>query len=263
MDAVEQQQRNAIVPGIDALYVSCSSQNIAPSTAKLLRNSGLFPPPQQNKCNTTRPTEGGHGNDEEEDDLPIRDNSNNDNNNNNSNNEFRLKFQWMRPHPSLAFALEETLSLVTKNADGSGDDNNNKESKGDANNNDNNNTPWKGGTNVDPAIESTRLMDAYRSSQMITNITKQQQQQQQQQQDCNVATNQDNDNTKDSKNKKSLNKTAGTDTTKFSIPLELPTLCINLTDLIDPPLMTSWLPGENYDISCDDSDEDQGGQISE
>jgi hypothetical protein len=174
----------------------------------------------------------------------------------------------MRPHPSLAFALEETLSLVTKNADGSGDDNNNKESEGDANNNDNNNTPWKG-TNIDPAIESTRLMDAYRSSQMITNITKQQQHQQQQhqqqqQQDCKIATNQDNDNTKNSKNKKSLNKAdASTDTAKFSIPLELPTLCINLTDLIDPPLMTSWLPGENYDISCDDSDDDQGGKISE
>jgi hypothetical protein len=260
MGAVEKQQHDAIGLGIDALYVSCSSQNIAPATAKLLRNSGLFP-----HISNTRPP--GHGNEEEEeeDDLPIRDNDNI-----NSNNEFLLKFHWMRPHPSLAFALEETLSLATKNDDGSsGEDNNNckEPAEGDANNN-TNNTRWKGGTNIDPAVESTRLMDAYRSSQMITNTPKQQQQkqqqqqQQQQQQDCNVQTNQDNGNTNNSKNKMTLNVSATTDTARFSIPLELPTLCINLTDLIDPPLMMSWLPGEDYDISCD-SDDDEGEHIPE
>jgi hypothetical protein len=257
MGAVEKQQHDAIGLGIDALYVTCSSPNIAPATAKLLRNSGLFPPPQQNKSNTRPP---GHGNEEEEeDDQPIRDNDNI-----NSNNEFRLKFHWMRPHPSLAFALEETLSLATKNDDGSsGEDNNNSKepAEGDANNN-TNNTLWKGGTNIDPAVESTRLMDAYRSSQMITNTPKQQQQQQQkQQQDSNVPTNQDNDDTNNSKNKMTLNISAATDTARFSIPLELPTLCINLTELIEPPLMMSWLPGEDYDISCD-SDDDEGGYTS-
>lgn len=253
MDAVEKQQHDDIGLGIDALYFSCSSQNIAPATAKLLRNSGLFPPPQQNKGNEEEEEE------EEEDVLPIRNNDNI-----NSNNEFRLKFHWMRPHPSLAFALEETLSLATKNADGSsGEDNNNSKepAEGDANNN-TNNTRRKGDTNIDPAVESTRLMDAYRSSQMITNTPKQQQQQQKQQQDSNVPTNQDNDDTNNSKNKMTLNKSATTDTARFSIPLELPTLCINLTELIEPPLMMSWLPGEDYDISCD-SDDDEGGYTSE
>ena len=43
--------------------------------------------------------------------------------------------------------------------------------------------------------------------------------------------------------------------TKFNVtnlPLDLPKLRINLASLVEPPLMSSWLPGEDVDISYDD-----------
>ena len=75
--------------GVNSLYVSKTSENLAPATVALLRQAGLT---SSSSWNTSK----------------------NNNNNNNSDldaagseEEFRLRFHWMRPHPSLVFQYVE------------------------------------------------------------------------------------------------------------------------------------------------------------
>ena len=110
--------------GIDALYVSSSSSNTAPSSATLLRHAGLNAP-------NTNSSKDGTANDGE--------------------GEFRLRFHWLRPHPSLAFALEEEQGV-------DGDSTKADDTKQTKSNNTIRNT--------NPAVEASKLMDAYRTSQI-------------------------------------------------------------------------------------------------
>jgi hypothetical protein len=88
-------------------------------------------------------------------------------------------------------------------------------------------------------MESTRLMEAYRSSQMTK---------------TRVAVVEDHDrNDLKSQGRDKSSKNTERETARF--PLELPKLRINLASLIEPPLMTSWLPGEDYGISCEERDQ--------
>lgn len=175
--------------GVDALYVSSSSSNIAPASATLLRHAGLNAPNNSNSSKDGTANDGG-------DDVQ----------------EFRLRFHWMRPHPSLAFSLEEEQgeSGDIINAD------NTKQTKS------NNNIQ-----STNPAVEASKLMDAYRTSQINKQLEI-------------TEEDGDNNNTSDD-NKTSTIKSAP------NLPLELPKLRINLASLVEPPLMSSWLPGDDDD----------------
>ena len=190
-------------PGIDALYVSSSSSNIAPASATLLRHSGLTAPNNNSHSKDSRDNTTGGGEDEE----------------------FRLRFHWMRPHPSLAFALEEEIL-----EGGQTDDNNTKSEKKKSKQTDNNNVQ------SNPAVEASKLMEAYRASQIKKQLGTAE--------NTGGSASQDDDNT----NKIKYNAT--------NLPLELPKLRINLASLVEPPLMSSWLPGEDVDISYDDDDDE-------
>ena len=165
--------------GIDALYVSSSSSNIAPASATLLRHAGLNAPSTDSSKDGTA-----------------------------DDSEFRLRFHFMRPHPSLAFSLEE--------GDGGTNPDNTKH------NSSNNDTKSN-----NPAVEASKLMDIYRTSQINKQLD---------------STKGDGDDNKTSDNINTITKSS-------NIPLELPKLRINLASLVEPPLMSSCLPGD------DDSEE--------
>ena len=201
---------DAAVPGIDALYFSSSSPDIAPITASLLRHSGLTAGVTKSK--EAHAVEAG-------------------NEESNTDEEFKFRFHWMRPHPSLAFALEDALLTLEAEA---GTTNGNDFEQGGEN-------PARGecptGMKINPAIESSRLMEAYRSSQMSK---------------ARVAVGENHDRDDPKSQSSDSSKDTGIGTARF--PLELPKLRINLANLIEPPLMTSWLPGEDYDISCEEGE---------
>jgi hypothetical protein len=202
---------DADVPGIDALHFSSSSPNTAPATASLMRQSGL----------TTRGISSGeYGNDAGGNgDSPI-------------DEEFKFRFHWMRPHPSLAFALEDTLSTTGEYAGISNGD----EVKRERGRKARGENPSQ--MNINPAIESARLVEAYRSSQMTK---------------TRVADAEDYD--REDPTSQGMDRSSkDTDRGTARFPLELPKLRINLASLIEPPLMTSWLPGEDYGISREEGD---------
>ena len=218
----EQQQRNnhvgsssdqygsnggAVGRGIDALYVSSASPDIAPSAARELRLSGLTIPATSNNVNAPGDDVGADGaqqrNDEEE---------------------FRLRFHWMRPHPSLAFALEEELAAAKRKTDISSD--HGMKSKNEA--------PSE--ESIHPAAQAAKLMEAYRYSQ----ITKQ----------VDDTADKDSDEEGDKDKDKSTNSQANN--ANLDLTLELPKLRINLASLVEPPLMTSWLPGADTYSSDDE-----------
>ena len=195
-------------PGIDALYVSSSSLNIAPASATLLRHSGLTAPHSKESGDTTT----GGGEDEE----------------------FRLRFHWMRPHPSLAFALEEEILEGEQTDDNINGTKSEKEKSKQTNNNN---------VQSNPAVEASKLMEAYRASQIKKQLGTTE--------NTEGSASQDDDNT----NKTKYNAT--------NLPFELPKLRINLASLVEPPLMSSWLPGEDVDISYDDDDNEDDDREEE
>lgn len=178
--------------GIDALFVSPSSSNIAQSAASLLRQAGLSG--------------------ENDDD-------------------FKLKFHWMRPHPSLLFEIEDEL-MQREKSDG------NTEGGDDDDDNDIERMPRKKPESkqsqsytIDPAIQASRLMKAYRYSQ-LTNIS------------TDEAEMETSDDTSNSKQTQTQQKVTAAN---IDLPIEMPKLRINLASLVEPPLMTSWLPIEDLD----------------
>jgi len=171
--------------------------------------------------------------------------------------EFRLRFHWMRPHPSLAFALEEELasSSVSSSAFservGQGGETNNLNGCIKSDPEGGRKTPNDNSTMqqiMNPAIESAKIMEAYRSSQLKKTL--------------NITTNGTNSDEGDSE---TLNVTESAPTSRNlqhlgietpNLPLELPKLRIDLASLVDPPLMSSWLPGEDMCVDSDSDDEE-------
>ncbi|KAL7521166.1 hypothetical protein ACHAWX_005875 [Stephanocyclus meneghinianus] len=191
----------------DALYVSPSSTNIAQSAIALLRQAGLS------------------GGDNSEDER------------------FKLKFHWMRPHPSLILEIQDQLLHQVASSEEITDDgtdtqqqNKTKELSTDSQI-----------SNLSPAIEASRLMKAHRYAQL-----------------SNVRTRKPNEDIQphDGETQKSFyevnmrtkslqNQTTNADDLEpdqshsLDLPLEMPKLRINLANLVEPPLMSSWLPGED------------------
>eukprot|EP00571_Detonula_confervacea_P011080 CAMPEP_0172307798 /NCGR_PEP_ID=MMETSP1058-20130122/8576_1 /TAXON_ID=83371 /ORGANISM="Detonula confervacea, Strain CCMP 353" /LENGTH=250 /DNA_ID=CAMNT_0013020069 /DNA_START=70 /DNA_END=822 /DNA_ORIENTATION=- len=212
-------------PGINALYVSSSSSDIAPAAATLLRHSGLTAPNNSRGSDEVGGTADSQRKDEEE---------------------FRLRFHWMRPHPSLAFSLEEQLAAgKTDNLDGVKSENEKESGQ----------SKKSFTEKINPAVESSKLMEVYRYSQMnkqldITTNSEE-----------NDNDDHDEDNANPSKGRKAETNssnlpTGDTDSNTQSLSSELPKLRINLASLVEPPLMSSWLPGEDMGISYDSDDEE-------
>lgn len=216
---------SSVSRGVDALYVSSSSPDIAPAAASLLRHSGLTVP--------AGPRGSGESQGEGDGDSQRNDEE-----------EFRLRFHWMRPHPSLAFALEHEMGMGS-GADKSGgiESEMSKQPRGQ-------DAPKK---QLNPAVEASKLMEAYRYSQVkkLMDAT------------TNSLGNdpgdvEDADMRVEESGRGSNPGSLGNAEAKASIPdlpLELPKLRIKLANLVEPPLMSSWLPGEDMGISCDSDDE--------
>lgn len=190
----------------DALYVSPSSTNITQSAIALLRQAGLS------------------GGDNSEDE------------------QFKLKFHWMRPHPSLILEIEDQLlHQVARSKEITDDDTDTQQQ-----NKSKDPSTDSQISNLSPAIEASRLMKAHRYAQL-----------------SNVRTRKPNedihahDGTKQSFGEFNMttqslqNQTTNADDLEpdqshsLNLPLEMPKLRINLANLVEPPLMSSWLPGED------------------
>lgn len=174
--------------GFDALYVSPSSENIAPSAASLLRQAGLS----------------GGDNDEE----------------------FRLRFHWMRPHPSLAFQIEDELMQQEKVDEAQGEAAE-KMKQDEAN-------QYSTSDTVHPAVEASRLMKAYMYAQS-----------------SKASSNKRDKDSSDETEKETEQRKASDETDRVDLPIEMPKLRINLASLIEAPLMSSWLPWDNLDETSD------------
>lgn len=222
----EQQQRQSTANGsgrdtsrrgIDALYFSASSSDVAPSASKLLRQAGLL------SSTTSSATDDGRNSEDEE---------------------FRFKYHWMRPHPSLCFSLEDEIrkAKVDRSETSSGMTNSTQPRH-------HNKQTHQQKSEVHPAVEASRLMKAYLNSQFTKGST------------INTTTTSDEneDGTGDDDETRKVADTSlvndgsvpltDSNTTTANLPLELPKLRINLACLIEPPLMSSWLPGEETEIT--------------
>ena len=204
---------------IDSLYVSSSSQNIAPAAATLLKNTGLSTAPSSNVK-----------------EMEI----DRDHNAEPQSEEFRLKFHWMRPHPSLVLSVED--KFLTAMAESEVDDESRKRTETHAC------KKKQKHLKDNPAIESSRLMEVYRSSQMRKS-------------GALPATDSDCNHTAyapDDDDNESLTATKMHQMFHRHVPMEFPKLRINLASLVEPPLMTSWLPGGDGDssVNCDKESED-------
>jgi len=220
--------------GIDALYVSASSPNVAPAAASLLRHSGFTAPGGRSGGGGPRTRRDG---DDDEGLFDSRRRAEEE------DEEFRLRFHWMRPHPSLAFALEGEL------AKSEGGDAKAEEEAGQR-------PPMKGRPKerIHPAIESAKMMEAYRSSQMRKSPAGA----------INGGGNDGDDHPSDDgkyfneAEVESVSPPAESNGTACDLPLEPPKLRINLASLVQPPLMSSWLPEEDADSSYDSDNEGDG-----
>jgi hypothetical protein len=189
------------------LYLSPSSTNIAQSAATLLRQAG----------------------------LPGGDNS--------EDEQFKLKFHWMRPHPSLILEIEDQLLHQVARSEKIAEDDTDTQQQ--------NKTKYLSthsqSSNPSPAIEASRLMKAHRYAQL-----------------SRVRTRKPNEDihAHDGETQKSFdevnmrvrslqNQTTNADdlatdqSHSSDLPLQMPKLRINLANFVEPPLMSSWLPGED------------------
>ena len=162
------------VRGVEALYVSESSKNLAPEAERLLRYSNLSA--------TTSTADG------------------------NARDEFKLKFQWIRPHPSLAFSAEKQGAATAKETTSSSD--------------------TTTAAAEDSAWDCAQMIEMYRNSQMRKALKRR-------------------------KTGEDIGRddTVQEDLQREELSLEPPTFRINLAELIEPPLMTTWLPGQDTNTS--------------
>mmetsp|Transcript_16901 Transcript_16901/g.39270 ORF Transcript_16901/g.39270 Transcript_16901/m.39270 type:complete len:200 (-) Transcript_16901:36-635(-) len=162
------------VRGVEALYVSESSKNLAPEAERLLRYSNL---------SATTSTADGRADDE-----------------------FKLKFQWIRPHPSLAFSADKQSEATATETTSSSD------------------TATVAAE--DSARESAKMIEIYSNSQMRKALKRRK--------------------TGEGIRKDDM---VQEDLKRQELSLEPPTLRIDLAELIEPPLMTTWLPGQDTNTS--------------
>mmetsp|Transcript_15255 Transcript_15255/g.32010 ORF Transcript_15255/g.32010 Transcript_15255/m.32010 type:complete len:247 (+) Transcript_15255:44-784(+) len=208
--------------GIDALYVSPSSTDIAPSATALIRQSALAATASTELSNVDQGQDHGE-------------------------REFQLRFHWMRPHPHLAFsALDEAREkklAAFSTVDG----------------------------NIDVAAESSsRMVDAYYHSQWnkrkwrdLLNGNNDFAL------DADPREEEDTDDVQGTKsdtpqhvheqfaNRSSEAPTHSNIMIQNQLPSEFPKLRINLANLVEPPLMSSWLPGD-IEISYDNVNGEEG-----
>jgi hypothetical protein len=123
----------------------------------------------------------------------------------------------MRPHPSLVFQIEDELMRQKKNSNCGGE-------KGGDDEDTHHDTTNNDSGALDPAIETSRLMKAYKYAQLANDSSNLQEMSDE---TGNVHT---------ANNKPSVD-----------LPIEMPKLRINLASLVEPPLMSSWLPEEDIE----------------
>ena len=210
-----------VAGGIDALHVSSASPGVAPAAASLLRHSGLT---------ASSAARGGAG--------PTADGVVG------ADEEFRFRFHWMRPHPSLAVALDEELRMAGVGDAGIKREGGEESARGGE----------PSGGRRGPAAEAARLMEAYVEFQARRTSQSE------------AAGNGDSGEGRDEGGGKSASEAdaapSGNATsdeaiaTARTLPLELPDLRVNLAGLVHPPLMTAWLPGGDAGSRSDSENEE-------
>lgn len=190
--------------GVDSLYVSQTSQNVAPPTVALLRQAGLPSSSSRNASNIDNDVDAGE-----------------------SEEEYRLRFHWMRPHPSLAFSIEEEIAvkktqeepqtIQTKHHDVQKKIVESRQQQ----------TP-------EPAVVTAKMMQVYRDAQI-----EQHEKQMDEEGGEEVVLVEEEPNYDQSDNTDSMNSVAKS---TALLPYEHPELRVDLSSLVEPPLMTSWLP---------------------
>ena len=195
--------------GLDSLYLSQTSQNLSPAAAALMRKAGLTFSPQgtSNNANDNSMTE------------------------TESEDEFRLRFHWMRPHPSVVFSIEEEMAEKRR-----------QEGKQTLQTDDNGTIQQKKIAHSAPAVTASKMMRVYRDAKIKQlNV-----------EECSKPLSDDGEaicRQSDSDSAQEVNDSNENNTINL-LPFECPELRIDLTSLVDPPLMTSWLPSaERPDVS--------------
>lgn len=208
---------------VDSLYVSASSENVAPTAVALLRQAGLTSSSVDSRSS-----------------LSSRNKADNNNNDLESEEEFRLRFYWMRPHPSLVFSLGEEMAE-------------NKEQDCQTLKNNNHDTQTKLSETCHhrqqqkhPAVIAAKMMHAYRGAQLMK---QQEHEKQMEDEESGVIPMEEESNHSQSDNMKIAEGSCIAKSTTI-LPFELPTLRVDMASLVEPPLMTSWLPSaEGIDTS--------------
>mmetsp|Transcript_22499 Transcript_22499/g.45298 ORF Transcript_22499/g.45298 Transcript_22499/m.45298 type:complete len:237 (+) Transcript_22499:148-858(+) len=205
--------------GVDSLYVSKKSENVAPAAVALLRQAGLTSSSSRNASNN---------------------NNNSDVEAVESEEEFRLRFHWMRPHPSLVFSLEEEMALKKKQEE--------ECQPRQTNDHDKQRKSMESLQKPAPAVISARMMQVYRDAQV-------EQHEQQMDEDCEneVIMQEEEPNHSQSDYMKDQGSNISFANFTALLPFEHPELRVDLPSLVVPPLMTSWLPSaESIDTSYRD-----------
>ena len=159
------------------------------------------------------------------------DNNNGDHNNNTKEEEeeFRLRFNWMRPHPSLVFSLQEdaaaaAAAAATKTATTREEHH-----------------VHRINTKEHPAVVNSQMIHTYRDAIIMKH-------QKQQQHEMQIRKDEENEEVlieeevEPSDDDINGNYDAIISSSATTLPYELPSLCVDLESLVEPPLMTSWLP---------------------
>ena len=211
--------------GVDSLYISQTSENVAPATVALLRQSGLT-----SASSSTRNSS----------------NNNNDSQLNAEENEeeFRLRFHWMRPHPSVVFSIEDEMARSGKKKQEESSQSIHANPRDDTQNRLPQNRQQQEPT---PAVTTAKMMQVYRDAKIEQHETQMEEEggnediiQLEEDSDCS----------------QSGNMKAGDNYNNSSakvLPFEHPELRVDLSSLVEPPLMTSWLPSaESIDTAYRD-----------
>ena len=209
--------------GVDSLYVSKTSENVAPAAVALLRQAGLTSSSPRNTSN---------------------DNNNSDVEAVECEEEFRLRFHWMRPHPSLVFSLEEEMALKKKQKESFYQECQPRQT----NDHDKQRKSIESRQKPAPAVISARMMQVYRDAQV-------EQHEKQMDEDCEneVIMLEEEPNHSQSDHMKDQGSNISFANLTALLPFEHPELRVDLPSLVVPPLMTSWLPSaESIDTSYRD-----------
>jgi len=195
--------------GVDSLYVSQTSENVAPATVALLRQAGLTSSSSRNGSNI---------------------NNNGDVDAEESEEEYRLRFHWMRPHPSLVFSIEEEIAVKKTQEESQPIQTNHHDAQKKL-------VESRQQPKHEPAVVTSKMMQVYRDAQI---------EQHEKQIDVDggneVVLLEEEPNYSQSGNTKSEESKNSVAKSTALLPYEHPELRVDLPSLVDPPLMTSWLP---------------------